>query len=149
MPIDLKFCFCVWSLFCRCNSALGRLKRVGYSRLLCFFHFRLADQAKSQHILNPGAREFRPSHEASEGFQRNSSNRYALYFIRLRTMNVKYLKKTEVLYVIGDLVLWVEKEFLSEIHRTLWRHNQWRGLLTWPFSLECLHVNQNKRCSFS
>ena len=88
-----------------CNSALGRLKRVGYSRLLCFFHLRLADQAKSQHILNPGAREFRPSLEASEGFQRNSSNRYALYFIRLRTMNVKYLKKTEVLYVMGDLVL--------------------------------------------
>ena len=70
-----------------------------------FFHFSLADQAKSQHILNPDAREFRPSLEASESFQRSGSNRHALYFILLRTMNVKYLKKTEVLYVMGDLVL--------------------------------------------
>ena len=69
--------------------------------MLCLFHFSLADQAKSQHILNPDAREFHPSLEASESFQRNGSNRYALYFILLHTMNVKYFKKTEVLYVNG------------------------------------------------
>ena len=93
MPFDLKFCFCVWSLLCRCNSALGRLKRVDYSHLLCFLHFSLANQAKSQHTLNPDAREFRPSLEESECFQRNGSDRYALYFILLRTMNVKYFLK--------------------------------------------------------
>ena len=52
--------------------------------------------------------------------------------------------KNEVLYVIGVLCLFVEKEFLSEIHTSLWRNNQRRDL-----SLEYLHVNQNKRCSFS
>ena len=83
----------------------GRLKRVGYPRSLCFLHFSIADQAKSRHTLNPDAQEFRPSFGTSERFQRNGSNRYALYLILLCTMNVKYLKKTEVLYVTDALVL--------------------------------------------
>ena len=58
-----------------------------------FYDFSLADQAKSQHILNPDAREFRGLLEVSESFQRNGSNRYTLYFILLGTMNVKCLKK--------------------------------------------------------
>ena len=59
----------------------GRLKRVGYPRLLCFLHFSIADQAQSQHTLNPDAQEFRPSFETFERFQTNGSNRYAVYFI--------------------------------------------------------------------
>ena len=78
----------------------GRLKRVGYPRLLCFLHFSIADQAQSQHTLNPDAREFRPSFGTSERFQRNGSNRYALYFIVLRTMRVNYVEqKKKVLCV--------------------------------------------------
>ena len=107
MPFDLKFCCVSGPCFAVATALLGRLKRFGYPRLfVCFFfHFSIADQTQSQHTLNPDAREFRSWLEASESVQRNGSNRYALYFISLRTMNVKYLKKTEVLYVMGDLVL--------------------------------------------
>ena len=59
----------------------SRLKRVGYLRSLCFLHFSIADQAKSQHTLNPDAQEFCPSFGTSERFKTNGSNRYALYFI--------------------------------------------------------------------
>ena len=68
----------------------GRLERVGYPRLLCFFYFSIAYQAQSQHNLNPDAQEFRPSFGTSERFQRNGSDRYALYCILLRTMNFNY-----------------------------------------------------------
>ena len=106
MPFDLKFCCVSGPCFAVATALL-----VDYPTLAClfclvlFFHFRIADQTQSQHTLNPDARECRSSLEASESVQRNGSNRYALYFIPLRTMNVKYLKKTEVLYVLGDLVL--------------------------------------------
>ena len=76
-----------------------RLKRVGDPRLLCFLHFSIADQAQSQHTLNPDLREFRPSFRTSERFQRNGSNRYALYFIILRTTKVNYVEQKKVLCV--------------------------------------------------
>ena len=80
----------VWTLFSFCMAELfGRLKRVGY-HLLFFLHFSIANKAQSQHTLNPDAKEFRPSFGTSERFQRNGSNRYALYFILLCTINFKY-----------------------------------------------------------
>ena len=91
-------------------------------RLACciFLHCSIADHAQSQHTLNPKAKEFRPSFGASQRLQTNGSNRYALYFTLLCTMDFNYLQeKNEVLYVIGVLYLCVGKDFLSEIHISL------------------------------
>ena len=81
-----------------------------------FLHFSITDQAQSQHTLNPKAKEFHSSFDASERLQTNGSNRYTLNFTLLRTMDYN---KNEVLYVIGVLCLFVENEFLSEIHTSL------------------------------
>ena len=90
--VDLKFVVCLDLVSLLYGKALWETKTRWLPSLVVFLHFSIADQAKSQHTLNPDAQEFRPSFGKSERFQTNGSNRYALYFILLCTMNVKYLK---------------------------------------------------------